>query len=276
MQYVEGLDDEDFAEAEEEPYRVTRLLLAPEYRDLPDDQIEGILAAAFPGMEAEDAENFLGDLGRAFSGVGREIVRRGPDILAGAARGGSVGMAAGPYGALLGAGLGALTGGLSGGQAPAAARPGAPAPAAPTGPAPTAIASAPGVPAGAATSGQQLAAMFAQPQTWQAALTSLLGAPGRQTLPAGGGQVPVSSVLAALGTLATRTAEDLAAEADGESVPLYLMDAEGSYAVDPANPDARAERLLSMLGEANILASIPEYEEDYEYDESDEGLEGLE
>jgi hypothetical protein len=228
-------------------------------------------------MEAEDAENFLGDLGRAFSNVGREIVRRGPDILAGAAQGGQAGLVAGPYGALVGAGLGALTRGLSAGQAPAPARPGAPVAAAPTVPAPGAVTPPTGVPAGAATSGQQLAAMFAQPQTWQAALTSLLGAPGRKTLPAGGGQVDVSSILAALGTLATRTAEDLATETDGEeNVPLYLMDAEGNYAVDPANPDARAERLLSVLGEANVLASIPEYDEDYEYDESDESDEGLE
>jgi hypothetical protein len=277
MSYVEDLEYDEFAEAEEEPYRVTRLLLAPEYRDLPAEQIEAILESAFPGMGAEDAESFLSDVGRAFSNVGREIVRRGPQILAGAGQGAATGAVAGPWGALLGAGAGAFAGGLSArpqqgppgpgmppGAVPPSAGPGAVAP-----PAPGAISGAPG---------RQLAAMFAQPQTWQAALTSLLGASGRQTLPAGGGQVPVSSILATLGTLATRAAEDLSAEAgEDESAPLYLMDAEGNYAIDPANPDARAGRLLGVLTEVNLplgiseYAGSSEYDEDYEYDESDEG-----
>jgi hypothetical protein len=295
MAYVGDLEeDEEFVEAEDETYPVTRLLLAPEYRDLPDDQIETILAAAFPGMEAEDAESFLGDVGRAFSRVGREVVRRGPDILGGAARGFQTGLGTGGlYGGLIGAGAGALVGGLTGGRPPPGpARPGVPPPGVPP---PSALppgVPAPGVPlpgvlpgaglpsgvpgevppAGVAP-GQQLAAMLAQPQTWQAALTSLFGPAGRQTLPAGGGQVPVSSVLAGLGTFATRTAEELAVGGDeAEAAPGYLMDAEGNYAVDPANPDARAEHLLGVLGEANMLESVAEYDEgeDYEYDEGEE------
>jgi hypothetical protein len=282
MSSVEDLEYDEFAEAEEQPYRVSRLLLAPEYRDLPAEQIEAILESAFPGMEPEDAENFLSDVGRAFSNVGREIVRRGPQILAGAGQGAGAGAVAGPWGALLGAGAGAIAGGLTArpqqapagpGMPPGVVPPGAVPPGAgPPGAGPGPLAPAPGTP------GRQLAAMFAQPQTWQAALTSLLGASGRQTLPVGGGQVPVSSILATLGTLATRAAEDLSAEArDDESAPLYLMDAEGNYAIDPANPDARAGRLLGVLSEVNLPLGISEYDaryeydEDYEYDESDEG-----
>jgi hypothetical protein len=273
MSYDEYAEDDEVA-VSEDSYRVTRLLLSPEYRELPPDQVEAILASTFPGMTPEDAENFFRDVGRAFNNVGRTVAQNAPGILSGAMQGATTGAVLGPWG-ILG---GAVTGGVAGGLSSAARRPPGPAPVVPQ-PSPgvpgpgVAGAVTPPMGGGAASATQQLLSLLAQPQTWQALLAATLGRTGRSTLPTGTTPpVPVSSILNALGTLATRAAEELSVEqAEGESVPAYLMDAEGEYMVDLADADARASHLLRVLSEAN--EAMVEYDEDYEYDEDDEDYE---
>jgi hypothetical protein len=258
-------DDEYIAEAEYDEFRATRLLLAPEYRDLPTEDIGSLLRSTLPEMAPEDAEDFFRDAARAFRAAGREIGRRGPDILAGAGAGLAAGSALGIPGAIAGAVGGAVVGGVTSraGRPAAAAPPPVPSPEPAPGPPPSG-------------SGRDLTAMLAQPQTGLAVLTSLLGPSGRRTLPVGGQQIPVSSILAALGTLATRAAEDLADEDtdESEAVPAHLLTAEQGFAVDPADPDARAGHVLRLLSEATAVSleseEDPEYDEDLGYDEDDE------
>jgi hypothetical protein len=60
---------------------------------------------------------------------------------------------------------------------------------------------------------------------------------------------------------------------DSEAVPEYLQNVEGEYAVDPANPDARATHVLTILVHANRAAygddeddSDDDNDNDYDYD----------
>jgi hypothetical protein len=243
-----------------ETYPITRLLLRPEYRAMSPERIEDVLVSAFPDMAPEDAEDFLRSLGHAFRNVGQTVAQRAPGILGGAVQGAGTGAALGPLGALGGALVGGTVGGVTHGQ-PGAAAPRPPAPAAAPSPSPTlgqvpAAAPSPIV--------KEILALLAQPQTFQAFLAAAMGGAGRPTLPAGQTAVSTASVLGALGTLATRAAEELGG-AEGGAVSQYLISAEGDYAVDPADPDARARRLLGVLAHAN--EHLLGYDENWEYDE---------
>jgi hypothetical protein len=127
---------------------------------------------------------------------------------------------------------------------------------------------------GALASGQrgaggQLAAMLSQPQTLQAVLNALTGSAGSRSIAATGRSLPVQSILGALGTLATRAAEEYemaSATALGEGL--------GESAFDRANPDEQATYILESLYQANesLFREYDEdfYEDDEAYDEYDE------
>ena len=262
--YDEGAEYDETAEYEPE-YGVTRVLLAPQYHALPTQHIESILSSAFPDMTPADAEDFFRSVGNAFRQVGQTVAQRAPGILSGAVTGATTGAALGPWGALGGALVGGTVGGLTSAPPPPAGRPSSAPPRPPgVGAPPPAVAGAP-IPPPAAPAGapRQLLQLLAQPQVYQALLAATLGNAGRPTLPAGQGSVPVSSILAALGNFATRAAEELSAESGyDEEVPAYLSSAEGDYAVDLANADARATHLMNVLAQAN--EGIFEYDEDYD------------
>lgn len=251
---------------EQDEYAAVREYLAPQYRNLPPEQVEAIVAEAFGGMSPEDAEDFFRDVGRAFSSAGRTVAQHAPGVLSGIAQGATTGASVGgPWGALIGGLGGGVLGGVQ--SATGAAR-------VPRQPVPAAIPGAGLVSGGAGGqlagggAASQLLTMLAQPQTVQALLSSVLGAAGQRTVQAGGMPIPVGAILNALSTFATRATEEYSAYTSpaGESVPAYLMDAEGQYAIDPANPDGRALRVLEMLTESN-LAAVESYGEDFEYDE---------
>jgi hypothetical protein len=70
--------------------------------------------------------------------------------------------------------------------------------------------------------------------------------------------------------MATRAAEQLAVEAVGEGVPGYLRNIEGDYAIDPANPDARANHVLAVLTQVNEAFLRTAEENEYEDDDDDQ------
>lgn len=250
-------DSDDGAE-----FDTARLFLAPEYRDLPAEAIESLLESTFPGLDAVAAEDLFRGVGRAFQGVGQTLAQRAPGIVSGAVQGGATGAALGPWGIVGGAAVGGLSGGL---RAPAGAAAPQPAAAAPG--------AAPGSPVAAPPNASvQLMSLLAQPQVAQALLSAAFGTAGRPTLPAGNMAVPTTAVLEAIGTLATRAAEEMGAlELAGGAVPAHFADAFGEFAIDPANPDERASHVVAFLGHANesIWADAEGYD-DGEYDEDDE------
>jgi hypothetical protein len=253
--FGEDYDDDDLDEdvpddAELPRYPVIRLLIAPAHRAASTDRIEATLTSIFPDMAPEHVEDFFRSAGTAFRNVGRVIADRGPAILSSAARGATAGAAGGPGGILGGAVLGGASGAWS---------------ASPASPPPSGSAAVSGGSAGNAV--PQLLALLAQPQTFLALLAAALGRAGRPTVPAGSTAVPVASILSALGTIATRAAEELSVEeALAEGVPEYLSSAEVEHAIDPANSDARADHVLTILVEANEAERDDDDDED-EYDE---------
>ncbi|MGG6270334.1 hypothetical protein ACQ4M3_36365 [Leptolyngbya sp. AN03gr2] len=257
-------------------YYATRQFLTPQYRYLPTEELESLLTETFPEMSPEDAENFFRSIGRSLGQFGQEVGRRAPGIVSGALSGATTGAALGPFGAI----GGAIAGGALGG-ATYRPRPGA---------TPASIAQQMGGQAlgalgrrggtagligqfgqtamGALAGGQrgargQFAALLAQPQTQQAILRSL--GTGSGSVRVGGQSVPIQSILAALGTFATRAAEEY------EMLDESFAEANG---FDPANPDVRAHYLLESFYQANesLFTSSDESwdEEDESTDESDE------
>lgn len=263
-----------------DPYYATRQFLTPQYRYLPTEDVESLLVETFPDMSPDDVESFFTNIGRSLGSFGREIGRRAPGIISGAVSGATTGAALGPFGALGGALAGGAIGGAThrpqrgatsaagiaqqiGGQALGAlSRTG--------GTAgligqlgQTALGSLAGGQRGA---GGRLAALLAQPQTQQAVLNTLMGGAGSQSVRAGGQSLPIQSILSALGTLATRTAEEY--EMAGESLVGEMA---GESAFDPANPDEQAAYILETLYHANE-SLFAEYDESYDesYDEYDD------
>ncbi|MBF2072254.1 MAG: hypothetical protein IGS50_00605 [Synechococcales cyanobacterium C42_A2020_086] len=271
-----------------DPYYATRQFLIPQYRYLPAEDIESLLVETFPEMSPEDAESFFRDIGRSLGQFGREVGRRAPGIVSGAVTGATTGAALGPFGAL----GGALAGGALGGATyrPQPGTPSAAAIAQQIGGQTLGALSRSGGTAGligqmgqtamgALAGGQrgasgQLAALLAQPQTLQAVLNALSGNVGSRTVAAGGRSLPVQSILGALGTLATRAAEEY------EMVGETALEGLGESAFDRANPDEQATYILETLYQANE-SLFGEYDEDFyeddeaygeygEYDEFDE------
>jgi hypothetical protein len=258
-------------------YVEIRKVLGAPYRQLPAAEIEALFASA--NLSAEDLENSLeifGDIGKAFSQVGRavapalqqagrEIVKRGPQILSGAAQGAMTGAAMGPWGALGGALLGGLGGGLSG---PPASQPPAPPQTAtqPTSPQmPTQMPAQMPMPAagGGSPAAAQLMGMLARPEVLQSLMSMAMGQAGRQNISVGGTQVPVGAFANLLGVLSNRAAEEYNAVAAqgagwGEAVPAYLRNYAGEAYGDIAMPEQRAAALWELL-----LESEPEQDDYY-------------
>lgn len=259
-------------------YYATRQFLTPQYRYLPPEEIESLLSETFPELSPEDAENFFRNVGRSLGQFGQEVGRRAPGIVSGALSGATTGAALGPFGAIGGAIAGGALGGATyrpqpgatpagiaqqiGGQALGALSRG--------GGTAGLIGQFGQTAMGALAGGQrgargQFAAMLAQPQTQQAILQSL-GA-GSGNIRVGRQSVPIQSILAALGTFATRAAEEY------EMLDESFSEANGRT-FDPANPDVRAQYLLESFYQANesLFAATDESwdEDDESTDESDE------
>ncbi|NDJ16440.1 hypothetical protein [Myxacorys almedinensis] len=254
-----------------DPYYATRQFLDPQYRYLPTEEVESLLIETFPDLSPEEAESFFRNIGRSLGKVGREIGRRAPGIVSGAVTGATTGAALGPFGALGGAIAGGTLGGVTyrpqpgtsatniarqvGGQALGAlGRRGGTA---------GLIGQVGQTAMGALSRGQhgargQLAALLAQPQTQQAVLNALAGNAGSRSVRVGNQSLPIQSILAALGTLATRVAEEY--EMVGERIDTLSSES----VFDPANPDEQSSYILETLYQANESLFIEDDEAFYD------------
>lgn len=246
-----------FVEFEEESgpqeYEVVRALLRPEFRDLSDWELENRLAEVLSRLSPLEVEGFWDTVRRGLGTVGRVAQQVAPAVLpmAGTALGTLVG---GPAGAALGGTLGRLGAQALGGTRPAAAAPPSPTPAAaPPGATPGAAGGpvAAPLPVGATSATAQLLRLIQNPALLQALLGQLLGPLGQGTTPVGRESVPVpfGAFMNTLSSLANLAAAEAQKGTAVESLE-YLQDSQGNFLVDPANPEARAARLLELLQES--------------------------
>jgi hypothetical protein len=237
-------------------YPYLREALDDRFASLPPEDIERLIDELFgPGVEAEDVEDILGSIGRAFGSIGPAIgnfaSQAAPVLgraLPGVASGAAAGSVFGPLGTFGGAVLGGLGSLLGGGGAPPAA---APRPSAAPAPGP-----APPVPAGTPAAAQLLA-VLSRPETLQALMSMLMGPAGQRSVPVGPNATPVglggfSNLLGVLGNQASAEYRLIAPDAD-EGVPGYLMERAD---LDPAVPEHQAEALFALFREADRAEAL--------------------
>lgn len=213
-----------------------RELLAPEYRDLSDEQLEAVLHESFGDVSLEDVEDIWNTLGQV---AGAVLPVLGPVL------GGVVG---GPVGAAVGGALGGAAGKAVGA---AAGKPGATKPAPPKSPAARSV-RPPRTPTPAAAA--QLLALLFRPEVLQALFAMALGPAGRRDVPVEGTPVPPAAFANLLSVLAGQAAREQSDVTDGgEDIPEYLLDGGGEVKCDVAVPEERAEALRDMLARADIV-----------------------
>jgi len=231
--YDDFEDYEEFSESEHD-YEELRILLAPEYADLPPEELEELFEQTL-GMYPEDVEDFLKDLGRGLRSVGKAVAPALPAV-------GTV------VGTAFGGPVGGAVGGIAGRAAGGALTPQRP----PRRPVrrPRSVSPPPQPPiAPAAPATAQLLQVLARPEVLQALMSMLLGPSGRRHVPVAGTPVPVGAFTNLLGVLANRAAAEynVLAAPSGEDIPRYLLDVNGEFLVDPAVPEERAAVLLGLL-----------------------------
>ena len=183
--------------------------------------LAGAIAGGAGSLMSQSGNPTLRGIGQAVGGVTQLA---GSLTGGGAARGG----VAGALGQLAGSSRGGAAGGAAGGFQGA-----------------TGLASQVAGLLGGGGSANALLGLLARPETAQALSAAALGAYGRNQVAVGQQQVPVQSILGALGTLAGHAAHE--AEAIGESLPAHYYGADGELAIDPASPDQRAGALLELF-----------------------------
>jgi hypothetical protein len=259
-----------------------REALAPEHAALAPEQIDALFERTFgPAITAEDVEDIFGSIGKFASDVGHAVShvaqRAAPVVksaLPGVAQGAMAGAALGPVGMLGGAVLGGAGSALAGQKGPAGTmgkilgtgiglagslagaggivgglakggigRIGGIAPA------------AAGGLVGAPAAGQLLN-VLGKPEVMQALQAMLLTPIGRPTVSVAGTAVPVGAFTNLLGLLANQAQAQFAASAapQAASIPEYLVESNGEYRCDPADPAQRAEVLWELLQQSSEQA----------------------
>ena len=211
---------------------------------MPAEDLEQIVNTSISEMPASAADDFMKALGSLGKAAGRTLQRAVPGIAQGAATGASVG---GPWGALLGAGAGLASAALSGqgkSSRPAAPAPGVTVPPSATGPPETPV--APALPTGQAAAATLLG-LLQNPTVKEALLSQVLGAAGKQQVPAASGaSLPRGEINSLLMQLLANATEGLV-ESESISEQSYLQDESGEYLIDPASPEQQAAVVLSHL-----------------------------
>lgn len=271
---------------EQYDYPLARSVLAEEYADLPDEELEQLYFDVTDGGDIEDYEDFLKSLSRFGQKAGKALGQAAPGIIQGALSGATTGAALGPYGALAGGILGAVGGGVMSHQAanrrpvPTAQRPQVAAPTHVTTPSvpqrpvagagvtPTpslqqqvhainpGIAPTVRVPPQNAALATTLAAFLQRPETLQAIAALMAGQLGRRTVPVENVEVPTENFLLTIETLA-RYAR--AADHFGES---DVDDVSASYDDDVATD--LIER-LEQSSENDSWFDTPAVDEDWSF-----------
>jgi hypothetical protein len=248
-------------------YANLRQYLDPSIAALPDKSLKTVLRGA--NIDADMAEGFFDDFGKAMSSVGKFVAKAAPSVLpiAGTVLGTAFG---GPVGASLGGTLGSLAGKAIGSAT------GQPTPSG--GPASGiggAIGGIVGGLTGSPAAGQLLQTLF-KPQTVQALTSMTMGPLGRSSIPVGGQQVPLTAFTNLLSSLAGRAeAEYNASIASNQSnVPTYMRDYSGQPKGDPAIAQHRAEALYELL-ESEASTESAEATEGAEYESAETEMEAI-
>lgn len=243
-----------------DPYPAIRELLSDTYADAAPEAIEQLVESAYPGLSAEDLENFFGSLRNAGQVVGRVAKRALPGVVQGA----TAGAALGPWGALAGGIAGGALSAATSGRASRNPRRAAPArrPAAPAVPA-----QATGAPAAT-----QLLRTLSRPEVSQTLRSLTMGSAGRHNVNVGGRSVPVGAITNLLGQLLERAEAEMHAFSVGETsgTPAYLLDDAGEYLVDPTDPEQRADLILELFAQADALEAETERPVEVIYVEADD------
>ncbi len=267
-------------------YPMLQASLDPRFAGISRQGLTEVVESIYgPGVTPEDVEGFFDDIGRglqhAAQGVGHFAQQAAPMVanaLPAVAQGAAAGSAFGPWGALIGAGAGLTSGllsqssnrtardiggaihsvgglvstvrggGAGGGMGSLASIVGGGLGGSPAGQAALGgmqVAQGGGGSRGAAN---QLLGMLSRPETLQALLASLMGSSGRQQVPVGGQQVPVSQMLSALSNVAGRAAHEAAElESAAEATPEYASVAGEVLGIDPEDAEGRTDALLTLL-----------------------------
>lgn len=250
-----------------------RTLMAPQYRSLSDQDIRNILYQHVSSLPAEDAEGFLDGLSSIAKSVGQVALKAVPTVapILGTVVGGAFG---GPLGAQLGSTLGQTAGqfvsGVASGQSAGTALKsaagtgiqglvgtftgaGSPLGKSPIGNIVGALGStaASALQGGGKKSAASLLSNFiSNPQVTNSIGSLLMGSLGQKSTPVtAGGQTfnfNPAQILGALGTLANQAAIEAAEDAEDTGY-AYLLNPDGTYAVDPNNPEQRAHRIYQLM-----------------------------
>lgn len=232
--YQDFYDDYD-----EDPFEEIRGALAPEYQDLPAEEVADLFLEA--GMSPEQAEGFLKSLGK--------IAQTALPVV-----GTAVGTAfGGPVGGMVGGALGGVAGKAIGGATrdrPRHRRQ----PRRPRSPRrrrmrarrrrPRRVRRQP-------VAAAQLQQFLSNPKVIQALMAMALGREGARTMQVGSGRLPVAAVANTVSYLAQEAAAAYNAEMpySTESVPGYLLDESGEFLADPLDAAERAELVLAYFEE---------------------------
>lgn len=106
----------------------------------------------------------------------------------------------------------------------------------------------------------------------------LMGSMGRQSVRIAGESVPTAALANAIEVFAREAAVEYNAlhGVSGETVPHYLMDEDGEFLVDPANPEERAALIFELVEEDNeVIAEAAENLNTYQYRQLQEYAEDL-
>lgn len=270
-------DDVDEEFGVDDPYPELREALGGPFLHMAPGDLEAAVEDA--GLSPQDLEF---SLGKVFGQVGKVVTSVAPTVLPVAGR--VVGTVfGGPAGGALGGALGGAVGGAIGGPARRQGGPARPLGAMTRramGQRNMGRAAAAAGPAGSPAAAKLLS-VINRPELIAALLAMAMGST-RNQVPVGGTPVPAGAFANLLSSLAGQATYDHhAAMGAGEpEVPAYLVDPSGETAIDPLDPDQRAERLLEMLEQVTPRVagwSENAWDEDDElYGEDDEAWDALE
>lgn len=242
---------ENLAELED-VYDGLRELLAPQYADLPAEQLDARLGAILGEMSPDDLESFWQSVKR-FGKKALPVLQRALPVVQAA-----LPLVGGPLGGLAAGALGAIQ---SATRRPTTPRVQAP-PAHAGIPAPEP--DLPPAPGGGSPAAAQLLQLINRPEVQQALLAMIMGQAGTRNVSAGDTPVPVAAVANTVGVLASQAAAEYHRMISGEGggTPLYLLDNAGEFVCDVANPVERAEVVLARFAAADAAERVGAEDED--------------
>jgi hypothetical protein len=248
---------ENLAEPEE-VYDGIRELLAPQYADLPAEQLDARLGAILGEMSPDDLENFWQSVKR-FGQKALPVLQRALPVVQTA-----LPLVGGPLGGLAAGALGAIQ---TATRRPTTTR--VPAPPAGAGiPVPEPV--LPPAAGGGSPAAAQLLQLINRPEVQQALLAMVMGQAGARNVSAGDTPLPVAAVANTVGVLANQAAAEYHRVVSGEGggTPLYLLDNVGEFVCDVANPAGRAEVVLARFAAADAAERVAAEDEDRAEDEN--------